>query len=114
MKQILVIRKDLKMRRGKEIAQGAHASLLATLNYREHKYVQEWLQGTFTKITVTVDSEAELLALADKAIYAGIPYGLIKDAGKTEFHGVETYTTVAIGPAPNEILEPITGNLRLY
>jgi len=26
-KQVIVIRKDLKMRRGKEIAQGAHASI---------------------------------------------------------------------------------------
>lgn len=34
---------------------------------------------------------------------------MIRDAGKTEFKGVPTRTAVAIGPAPVEAIDLITG-----
>ncbi len=125
VKQVIVIRRDLKMRRGKEIAQGAHASMAAllqgmTLNADGSVRLpvwpeaRTWLESAFTKITVKVHSEAELLAVRDKAVAAGIPHALIQDAGRTEFHGVPTYTALAVGPASSEGLEPVTGDLSLY
>ncbi len=113
MKQVLLIRKDLKMRRGKEIAQGAHASMKATLENMDDPRVIEWLSGRFAKIALVVDSEEELLALYDKAKEADMVAALITDSGKTEFHGVPTNTVVAIGPDQPEKIDAITGHLKL-
>lgn len=114
MKQVIVVRKDLKMRRGKECAQVAHASMKATLENLNHKDVKEWLKGAFAKIVVRVDSEEELLEIYQKALNANLVCSLIQDAGRTEFHGVPTYTTVAIGPAKDDRIDQITGHLKLY
>lgn len=113
MKQMLVMRKDLNMRKGKLIAQGAHASMKATLENLAHPNVKEWLSGKFTKIAVSVNSEEELFAIMEQAKDAGLITALITDAGLTEFNGVPTNTCIAIGPATHEELKPITGNLKL-
>jgi PTH2 family peptidyl-tRNA hydrolase len=133
-KQVIVIRKDLKMRRGKEIAQGAHASM-AWLSRRvqEHLKLQpegmhrlvgppielsdeerEWIEGSFAKVTVRVNSEEELREIEQKAREAGLEVHLIIDSGKTEFDGVPTPTALAIGPHRAERIDEITGNLQLY
>lgn len=113
MKQIIVMRKDLKMPRGKEIAQGAHASMKATLLHLDDPRVKDWLSGKFTKIAVGVNSEEELLALHKNALDNGLISELITDAGLTVFDGVPTNTCIAIGPDTHENLQPITGNLKL-
>ena len=113
MKQILVIRTDLTMRTGKMIAQGAHASVKAVLEFREHPYVEVWLNSAFTKIAVSVNSEEELMEIFQSASDARLPRALIRDAGRTEFHGEPTYTAVAVGPASADKLDPITGHLKL-
>ncbi|AVH85085.1 hypothetical protein RsoM2USA_157 [Ralstonia phage RsoM2USA] len=128
-KQVIVLRKDLNMRKGKMVAQGAHASMAAILNLSEnYKYEAEnkqylklemddrsspWLTGNFKKICVSVDSEAELLALYEQAKSKGILTALIQDSGLTEFGGVPTYTAVAIGPDYNEVVDSITKDLKL-
>lgn len=112
-KQVLVMRKDLKMRRGKEIAQGAHASMKVVLENMEHPCVKEWLNQSFTKIAVSVPSEEELLNVLDKAKESDIVCALITDNGDTEFGGVPTNTCVAVGPAPAEDIDKITGHLKL-
>ena len=72
-KQVIVMRRDLGMRRGKEIAQGAHASMIwLALRIREPGYTftgaeRRWLDGAFTKVCVRVDSEEELLAVVHGA-----------------------------------------------
>lgn len=174
IKQVIVARKDLNCRRGKWMAQAAHASMGVLLQYSDLQvdYKQrdqnlrmiastlvglafallavllhpiflltgaifvgliwrlpsgsiqptwkpfppamlEWLQGRFTKICVSVDSEAELHEIYGKAQEAGIPCYLIQDCGATEFGGVPTYTCCAIGPDQEEVINPITGHLKL-
>lgn len=113
MKQIIVMRKDLNMRTGKMIAQGAHASMKATLANLDHPNVKEWLQGAFTKIAVSVNSEEELFEIYNKAKDASLIAELITDAGRTEFNNVPTNTCIAIGPAKHEDLVEITGHLKL-
>ena len=113
-KQIIAIRKDLKMRRGKECAQVAHASMKATLENMDAEPVQLWLAGAFAKICVTVNSEQELLDLKNQAEEAGLITALIQDAGRTEFHNVPTYTTLAIGPDKLDKIDPVTEHLKLY
>lgn len=127
-----------KLRRGKIPAQVAHASMKVffdrghtVTNTKQIKHergiavateyelvipitkeMYEWYRGIFTKICLRVDSEGELLAVYVKAQEAGLPCALIKDAGLTEF-AESTYTCVAIGPASEENIDAITGNLSL-
>lgn len=126
VKQIIVIRRDLKSRRGKECAQAAHASIaflsnrLAWPGPKGYGVAQfsneelEWLKGSFTKVVVQAADEAELLDVHNKAKEAGLTSVLITDAGLTEFGGTPTRTAVAIGPHDEEKLAPITGHLKLY
>ena len=59
-------------------------------------------------------SEEDLLDLARRAHEAGLPYYLVTDSGRTEFHGVPTNTALGVGPAWGSELQPITGHLPLY
>jgi PTH2 family peptidyl-tRNA hydrolase len=114
IKQVIVVRKDLNMRKGKMVAQGAHASLrsfwAATKMLPAETF--DWYENLSTKICVGVDSEDELHKLYIEAVQAGLPAALIKDAGLTEFKE-PTYTAVAIGPADAEAIDKITGGLKL-
>lgn len=126
-KQVIVLRKDLNMRKGKMIAQGAHASLGAVLAWaREHvpqtpdaisipldEHIGPWLSDSYRKICVSVNSEEDLLAVFAKAAEADIPRCLIRDQGHTEFHGVPTHTAVVVGPAEASLIDAITGDLPL-
>lgn len=126
-KQVIVVRSDLKMQRGKEIAQGAHASMMfiGKRLYREDPDFDkfsiiltaveaQWLyNGRFTKIGLKVDSEAELDALYEKAKAAGLEVHMVVDSGLTVFHGVPTKTCLAIGPDWPEKIDAVTGGLAL-
>ena len=133
-KQVIVVRKDLNMRKGKIAAQVAHASMKVLLDHGNVKYGEEglggrhpdyfvmplthnamrqWLEGRFTKICVSVDSEEELLDIYKKATDNGLLCSLIQDAGSTEFGGVPTYTCVAVGPDFPEKVDDLTGKLKL-
>jgi PTH2 family peptidyl-tRNA hydrolase len=127
-KQVIVIRRDLRMRRGKEIAQGAHASmawlrqrvmpLLTPAGVTDQVEFSEaermWLEGSLRKVTVKVGSEAELLAVYEKAIEAGLVAYLVTDWGLTEFGGIPTRTCLGIGPDYDDLIDPVTGDLELY
>jgi peptidyl-tRNA hydrolase, PTH2 family len=118
-KQVIVMRRDLAMRRGKEIAQGSHASMIwLALRIRQPSFAfndaeRQWLDGSFTKVCVPVDSEEELLGVVKKSQEAGVLVYLCVDAGRTEFHGVPTPTCCAVGPDFPERIDPITGHLKL-
>lgn len=71
--------------------------------------MDEWLQGMFTKVVVGVETEEDLLRCHELAKAAGLPTAIIQDMGATEFHGVPTYTTCAIGPADADEINRITG-----
>ena len=113
VKQVIVVRKDLNMRKGKMCAQVAHGSLGVTLENLEHPDVKEWLSGAFTKICLGCKDEDELLELESFVNAEGIINCLITDSGKTEFHGEPTLTVLAIGPADPESIDKITGHLKL-
>jgi PTH2 family peptidyl-tRNA hydrolase len=123
-KQVLVMRKDLNMRKGKLVAQGAHASMGAILGLCKRdgnklildmdERTEPWLTGRFKKICVYVNSESELLEVYNKAKESGLVCSLIKDAGLTEFNGVATLTAVAVGPDREDKIDSITKHLPLY
>jgi PTH2 family peptidyl-tRNA hydrolase len=117
-KQVIVMRKDLKMRRGKEIAQGAHASMaffLAGFRISEaDEAIQNWIKNSNSKICLQVNSEQELLDIETQAMASGVECHIITDLGKTEFDGVATKTCLALGPDWSDKIDPITSSLRLY
>ena len=131
-KQIIVIRKDLNMRKGKMAVQAAHASMKVIIDLMEgtddpmfplvwyhlgverDKALHQWLfTGRFKKVCVSVDSEQELMDIFNQAQQAKILCTLVVDSGLTEFNGVQTKTCIAVGPAYPEQLDPITGHLKL-
>lgn len=130
VKQVIVVRRDLNMRKGKIAAQAAHASMKVILDlmdkgfdtkdtegwmlrFQKGSNLDEWLNGSFTKICVSVTDEQQLLAILNDARKAGFPCALITDNGLTEFHGVKTNTCVAIGPYEGSKIDGITGHLPL-
>jgi len=123
-KQVIVMRKDLNMRKGKLVAQGAHASLGAILALCKRngnqlildmdERTEPWLTGRFKKICVYVNSEQELLDIYNKALADNLVTSLIKDAGLTEFAGVATLTAVAVGPDREDKIDAVTKHLPLY
>lgn len=134
IKQIIIVRKDLKMGKGKLISQGSHASLGAILmlmddtvskslggetiitkkiKLYEGTALFEWIQRCFTKICLCVNSEEELFEIDMKLVEAGIKTKLIIDNGRTEFNGVPTVTCLATEPWDSEELDKITGHLKL-
>lgn len=124
-KQVIVVRKDLNMRKGKIATQVAHASMKVLLDRRTPNLMsglttivltdamQHWINNSFTKICVSVNSEDELDAIYQNAIDSGIPAAMIIDSGRTEFNGVLTKTCVAIGPDLVENVDKITSGLPL-
>ena len=136
-KMMIVMRRDLKMRKGKIAAQAGHACVDAILmalskegrlndfemtsdgfvlknTEKPSTPLSEWFEYGSAKVCVYVDSEEELLSIARKAEERGIIVSVITDAGMTEFHGVPTKTCLALEPLPAEIADLLTGNLPLY
>jgi peptidyl-tRNA hydrolase, PTH2 family len=127
VKQVIVIRRDLNMRRGKEIAQGAHASsawlsqlVVSQLNSTGSATVSidevagAWLTGSFRKVTLQIRSEDEITVLHERAQALGLRSVLIRDSGRTEFGGVPTITSLAIGPNLAVDIDQVTGGLAIY
>ena len=111
IKQAIILRTDLNMRKGKMCSQAAHASVYSTQAHNPK--FKEWLDSGMTKITLGCKSEEELFALYNQALSQGLPAYLVKDLGKTEFKGVETPTCIAIGPDEDFLIDQITKDLKL-
>ena len=134
-KQVLVIRRDLNMRKGKMCAQAAHASMSfltlggstvyveddsywayrRTSNFsRDWNYeLTHWLNNSFRKITVYVNSDEELLELYERCKDNKLVVHLITDNGATEFNGIPTRTCLAIGPHWDDRFVNLTDHLPL-
>ena len=127
IKQAIILRTDLNMRKGKMVAQGSHASQKYMLDNAEvrdlgdgeylcfklNDFWKAWLFGNFKKIVLGVNGLEDMHAIMRAVEDAGIPVTLVTDSGLTEFNGVPTKTCVAIGPAKSEEINPITGHLKL-
>ena len=116
VKQVILARDDLNMRKGKLAAQVAHASVavcleLASLPKKASQRVpfDLWMEDGHAKIVLGVLTEEELVAAYKAAKAAGIPATLITDSGTTEFRGVPTKTVVSIGPWWTDDIDLITG-----
>jgi PTH2 family peptidyl-tRNA hydrolase len=114
IKQVIAVRIDLKMGKGKLAAQVAHASLEASEESRKIKkeWYETWRREGQAKVVLRVSTKDELEEVLDTAISLGLPASLIKDRGLTQLEP-GTVTCVGIGPAPVELIDKVTGKLKL-
>lgn len=136
-KQVIVVRKDLKMKAGKLAAQVAHAAMAPlTIRLRDNEHhteegdvemkitfwngdehddaFLEWVTGSFTKVVLEIETEQDLIDLMATAEVAQVPSFKIEDEGRTAFHGVKTLTCASFGPCYSDVLDDLTGHLKLY
>ena len=110
-KQVIIVRHDLKLSRGKLAAQVAHASLES---YKQSPFESqlEWEAWGSKKVVLKVKNLKELQAIYGRVKKAKIPGVLIKDAGRTEVKP-GTVTVLGIGPWKEEAIDRITGKLKM-
>lgn len=111
MKQVIVVRKDLKMGPGKISAQCSHASVEAFALSRKEK-ADKWREEGMKKVVLKVNSLQELFDIKEIAKKNKLKFALIKDAGRTQIEK-GTITCLGIGPEEDEVLDKITGDLKL-
>ena len=128
-KQVIIIRKDLNLRKGKMCSSASHASLKVILDklewsgqesYGDASFhverdspMAKWLNGIYKKIVVGADTLAEVVNAYEEAKRQNIPCSLITDIGLTEFGGVPTITCCAIGPDNSDKIDEITKDFKL-
>ncbi|KAM9982133.1 hypothetical protein ACTFIY_004424 [Dictyostelium cf. discoideum] len=114
-KQVLVIRTDLGMTKGKIIAQCCHASLGARQKALKDskKVLRQWENFGCAKITLKANSKEELVDLRNKAKELGVVSYLVLDSGHTQIPSGSA-TVLAVGPAPKEAVDAVTKHLKLY
>ncbi len=124
VKQVIVMRKDLNMSKGKMVTQGAHASIAFLTNKMKDNLSnpealwwvnlsqaeKEWVYGTFFKVCVGVDSKKELLDIGYNAVMLGLSVKYIEE---TTGFDEPTFTCLAIGPDYSSKIDPITKHLKL-
>ena len=113
-KQVIVFRSDLKLSKGKIAAQAGHAAVSSAEEARKrHRgWWDAWLYEGQRKIAVKVKDEDALLELEEAAKELGLPNALIVDRGLTEIPP-DTVTCLGIGPAPEGLVDKLTGELPL-
>ncbi len=112
MKQVILVRKDIKMSAGKKMVQACHASVGAALA-TEKKAVDAWSLGGSKKVVLAAKNEMELKSFYSRSKKLGVPCFLVADAGLTELEA-GTVTALAIGPADDGKIDKLTGNVKLF
>ncbi|XP_022126548.2 peptidyl-tRNA hydrolase 2, mitochondrial [Pieris rapae] len=113
-KLILVVRTDLGMSKGKIAAQCGHAAVGAYEKAlkRDPEGLKYWQMTGQAKVAVKTDSVDEIKQIADNAKKMGIITSMIRDAGRTQI-APNSITVLGIGPAPKNVVDKVTGHLKL-
>ncbi|KAM6969863.1 peptidyl-tRNA hydrolase 2, mitochondrial [Aplochiton taeniatus] len=114
-KMILVVRNDLKMGKGKVAAQCSHAAVSAykQVQRRNPDLLKQWEYCGQPKVVVKAPDEDSLMELLTHAKEVGLPVSLIQDAGRTQI-APGSRTVLGIGPGPADLVDKVTGHLKLY
>ena len=113
IKQVIVVRTDLDMGKGKIAAQVGHACVMGAEHVRKSnpESFSIWWNGQ-EKVVLKVVNLKELEEIKQGAIEFDLPWSEITDAGHTQI-APGTTTCISIGPAPEEKIDKITGDLKL-
>lgn len=113
IKQVIVVRTDLGMGKGKIAAQVGHACVLGAEHVRKSHpdWFNEWWLGQ-EKVVLKVSGLKELEHVKNDAISLAIPWSEVSDAGHTQI-APGTITCISLGPAPEETIDRISGELKL-
>lgn len=107
--QYLILNREiLSLGPGVLASQAAHAAVAGYLIAADTEPAHAWAQGTFTKIALVVENEADLRALSDRLRDAGITHKLLEESllgGKA--------TAIGIAPLPKLSLKDLLGALPL-
>ncbi|XP_051972951.1 peptidyl-tRNA hydrolase 2, mitochondrial-like [Xyrauchen texanus] len=114
-KMILVVRTDLKMGKGKVAAQCSHAAVSAykQVQRRNPELLKQWEYCGQPKVVVKAPDEDCLLELLTHAKALGLPVSLIQDAGRTQI-APGSRTVLGVGPGPADLIDKVTGHLKLF
>lgn len=125
-KMVLIVRQDLEMGKGKIAAQCCHAAVgifrgitrqelshQSSINKQFEQWLHQWEYNAEPKIALKIQSEKELMDLETKArTEFNLPTYVVIDAGRTQI-APNSKTVLAIGPAPADIIDKVTGHLKL-
>ncbi len=111
MKQVILVREDLKLPNGKMSVQVAHAAVEAVLRSSKSK-VEEWHNEGMKKVVLKVKDLDELKKYQQLAKAGKLVAAIITDAGRTVVEP-GTITCLGIGPDDDEKIDKITGNLKM-
>ncbi|KDQ54728.1 hypothetical protein JAAARDRAFT_60193 [Jaapia argillacea MUCL 33604] len=111
-KLVLVVRTDLGMTPGKIAAHHATLACYKALTKTNPKLLQHWERTGQAKIALKTSSEDELLELEAVAKSLNLCARSIQDAGRTQI-AAGSRTVLGIGPAPVNLVNQVTGKLRL-
>lgn len=114
-KMILVVRNDLKMGKGKVAAQCSHAAVAAykQVQRRNPELLKQWEYCGQPKVVVKAPNEDTLINLLSQAREVGLTVSLIQDAGRTQI-APGSRTVLGVGPGPADLIDRVTGDLKLY
>ena len=111
-KQVILVRQDLKLPKGKMAVQVAHASVDAVMKSSKEN-VKAWRAEGMKKVVLKVDGLKELNKYLQVANNNGLITALITDAGLTTVEP-GTITCLAIGPDVESKIDAITAALKIY
>lgn len=114
IKQVIAVRTDLEMGKGKIAAQVGHACMLGAEYVRKSNpdWFDKWWWVGQEKVVVKIGSLKELEQIKESAISLNIPWCEVTDAGNTQIEPGTT-TCISLGPAPAELIDKVTGDLKL-
>ena len=110
-KQVILVRQDLKLPKGKLAVQSAHASLDAAMK-SDKEIFEKWKKQGGKKVVLKVADEKELIKYMSMLENEGIKVALIQDAGHTVVEP-GTITCLGAGPDLEDKIDKITGNLKM-
>ncbi len=114
IKQVIIVRADIEMSKGKLAAQVAHASLMSYFEAEkmDPEIAKKWLETGEKKIVLKLDGEEALKRLYEAFKYKKIPAALVSDAGLTELPP-GTITALGVGPWKSSEIDQFTRTLKL-
>ena len=113
-KQVIIVRRDVNMGTGKIAAQVAHAAVMGAEKVKasRREWFNSWFAAGQAKVVVKVKSIEELMDVRMRAEELNLPVVQVHDSGLTQIPS-GTNTCVGIGPAPSELIDKVTFELKL-